>query len=291
MKPDKLLATFGAKVEHYTLSGVTFQPTLRLMWTPTAKQGYWVSTSQAVRSPAHTDFAVRVPLSAAITGPLPFEPVVSGSEQFRPEVLKALEGGMRWQIGRQWGVDVAVFRHLYRGLSTYRFAFEDAVVLPSDGPNGFKLVVPALTTNGLNGRNQGAEVVVQYEARPGLRFSGSYSSLFTQLTFRPGFNDSNSFINPSYSPQHQWQVRASWDVAKNWMADTALYRIGAPQGLDGFAYTRLDFRIARRLSESAEISVSGQNLLRPNTRESVPSFLFPSGMVGRSLEIGLRWGF
>ncbi len=291
LRPDQLYITLGGKAERYTLAGVEFQPTARVMWTPTARQGYWVSASRAVRSPAHTDYAVqaRIPLDGVL--PMPAELNLTGSPQFRPESLIALESGARWQIGSKWAVDIAGFRHWYSELHGYRLELSEIAPAPIAGSGLPVLLIPAITTNGLDGLNQGGEVSAVYDVRPGLQFSGSYSSLFTRTTFRGDLNATNSFVFPSYTPEHEWQLHSSWDFARNWTAEAALYRIGAFPGNALPGYSRLDCRIARSLGEFAEISVSGQNLLRPSQREFVGNILYPSGLVPRNIEMSLRWNF
>jgi iron complex outermembrane receptor protein len=291
LKPDRLILTAGAKVEDYTLAGTSLEPTARLMWTPTARQGYWVAVSRAVRTPAHTDYAVRLLISPPGL-PLPLE--LMGSDQFQPEVLNAFETGTRFRVHRSWAFDVTVFRHQYSGLYSYALPFSSTgglapVVLGTPGDP--IPVIPAVTANALNGVNQGAEGVVYFDVRRGWQLSGSYSSLFAGTTFRPGYNAQNSFALPTSSPKHQWQVRSSWDVMRHWTADLAFYRTGAlPDGtLPG--YTRLDCRFGRSLGESAEISVSGQNLLRPYQREVASNILWASGLAPRAVELSLRWNF
>jgi iron complex outermembrane recepter protein len=153
------------------------------------------------------------------------------------------------------------------------------------------IVIPAIVGNGISAINQGGELSAHYDVRHGLRLTGSYSSLFSHTRLKPGIDPSTSFALPSYSPKHQWQMRADWDIGRNWTSELAFYRIGklSPNILPG--YSRLDCRIARKWGESAEFSVSGQNLLRPRQQEFAANVLFPSGLVSRSIELGVRWNF
>jgi iron complex outermembrane receptor protein len=289
--PDKLMATIGAKVEHYMLAGMTYQPTARLMWTPTSKVGVWASVSQAIRAPAHTDYASHISTPLGVLSGAQVVLRLNGSEQFRPEVLKSLETGTRWMIGKKWGVDVAVFRHWYNGLQIQEINLSELTITPIPGSVIPLVVVPAYAANGMNGVNQGGEISTHFDVRPGLQLAGSYSSLFSQTYFRPGIDPAKAYSIPSYYPKHQWQVRADWEFGRNWTSELAFYRIGAlaPHALPG--YSRLDFRIARKLGKSAELSLSGQNLLRPRQQEFAGNLILPSGAVSRSVEIGVRWNF
>ena len=60
---DKLTLTAGTKLEHNNFSGFEYQPSVRLLWTPTPHQSFWAAVTRAVRTPrAWTrDVAVRHP--------------------------------------------------------------------------------------------------------------------------------------------------------------------------------------------------------------------------------------
>jgi iron complex outermembrane receptor protein len=64
------------------------------------------------------------------------------------------------------------------------------------------------------------------------------------------------------NPQHQFQIRSYLNLPRNWEWDTSLYSVGRLPSIGVPAYVRLDTRLGWRLSERAEISLVGQNLLR-----------------------------
>jgi len=297
---DRLTLEFGARIETFTKFGSALEPTARLMWTPTAKTGYWVSVSRAVRTPAFSDYGMRLPITPPGS---PVSLLLMGSNQFRPEVLKGVETGARFEINRSLGFDVSLFRHYYTGLHTFQLSF-------SPGPSALAGMiasvtkmptVPALATNGRDGVNQGAEATVRYDIQSGWQVSGSYSSLFSGTSYRPGWSRDNSVAIASYTPTHQWQIRTSRQFQRHWSADLVLRRTGdlayalprSTRTLDSAlpGFTQLDCRIARRLGEFMEFSASGTNLVRPNQREFVGDILYPAGLVRRSIEVGLSWSF
>ena len=53
--PDKLALTAGTKLEHNNFSGFDYQPSARLLWTPTATQSFWAAVTRAVRTPSRLD--------------------------------------------------------------------------------------------------------------------------------------------------------------------------------------------------------------------------------------------
>ncbi len=288
---EKLTATIGAKVEHYTHAGMTFQPTVRLMWTPTTKQGYWLAASQAIRTPSHIDYASHVEIPTGKVGGAQTEIVLNGSQAFKPEVLKALEVGTRWMLGRKLALDVAMYRHWYQRLANYQLAVNDSKVSLLPGTSGVLIAIPASVANGMTGINQGGEASLHLDLTPHLQLTGSYSSLFSQSSNRPGVDPNTSFTISSYTPKHQWQMRGSWDFRKGWTSELAFYRIGSIPGSDLPGYSRMDFRIARKLGGLAELSLGGQNLLRPRQQEFAGNILYPPGAISRSVELGVRWNF
>ena len=52
---DKLTLTAGTKLEHNNFSGFDYQPSVRLLWTPTTHQSFWAAVTRAVRTPSRLD--------------------------------------------------------------------------------------------------------------------------------------------------------------------------------------------------------------------------------------------
>ncbi len=287
---DRLSVELGARVEAFSHVGSALEPTAKLMWTPTAGTGYWASFSRAVRTPAHTDFAVRVPLTVP-GNPLPIE--LLGSQQFRPEVLDAAEVGGRFEVNRKLGFDVSLFRHWYSGLHSYQLPLntDGSITASALSSLAESFAIPAITVNGMNGINQGGEATARYDIQPGWQVSGSYSSLFSMTSYRTGSSSLNSFFVPYYTPKHQWQIRTSRDFERAWSTDLVLRRTGDFPGHALPGYTQVDCRIAKRAGDTLEFSVSGTNLLRPYQQEFVGQFLYPAGLVRRGIEAGLHWSF
>jgi hypothetical protein len=62
-------------------------------------------------------------------------------------------------------------------------------------------------------------------------------------------------------------IRSSVNLSRKVEFDQSLYYTARLPGGIVPGHTRLDLRVARRLGESGEISLIGQNLLRPHTAE------------------------
>jgi len=296
LQPQRLALTVGARIEGYRYSGHAFEPTLRLMWTPTATQGYWIAASRAVRTPAHADFAER--LLAAVPGiPMPVQ--LHGSLDIRPERLIGYEAGYRNQVQRRVALDITAFHHRYGRLAGYVFPEGVSLWAPPPPPSlpslpsraGPVPVLPLAARNVSDGVNQGVEANIQADLRPGLQVTGSYSALFARTRWRAGYDASGALAIPIHTPEHQGQARIAWSFARGWSTDLMLYRFGATPDSPLRGFTRLDCRIARKLTESVELSVAGAHLLRPYQAELVGDVVYPGAVVPRSVEATLRWTF
>src|ERR1035438_10453969 len=73
-------------------------------------------------------------------------------------------------------------------------------------------------------------------------------------------------------PRHMLQVRSSVNLPRGTEFDQSLYYTARLPGGSIPGHARLDLRLGRRLGERAEISLVGQNLLRPRSMEYGDSF-------------------
>lgn len=292
LMPDRLTLTMGGKLERYTLAGAAFQPSVRLMWTPTARQGYWAAFSGAVRVPSHVDYAVRFPIGAAEGNLLPIPLLISGSSQVKPERLRAVELGFRWQLWKRAAVEVSGFQNSFRGLSAYQAAFAltpgNIVGALMQGASS----IPAKQVNGRNGTIRGGEAVVHVDVTGGWRLLGSYSTATQSRKLRPGFGSDTTLDVDTYYPGHMAQVRSSWDLGRRWLLDAEIYRTGAlanfgEKGMPG--WTRTDVRLERKFGEHSRVYVNGQNFLHRGHGEYTSDLFYAAGSIGRSLSVGMRW--
>ena len=121
------------------------------------------------------------------------------------------------------------------------------------------------------------------------RLSSGYTLLEQAMT-----NTAASFLSgtgPSTDPKHVFQAHSRLDLPGKlefdqwiwWTSDLAANQIPA--------HTRVDARLARPLGESAEISITGQNLTRPRFIEFGDSYGFAGTANPRSVFAQLRWFF
>jgi iron complex outermembrane receptor protein len=68
LRPNRLFLTLGTKLEYNNFSGVDVDPSIRLAWTPNARQTLWWAVSTAYRTPSRRDQNMSAVL-AAFPGP------------------------------------------------------------------------------------------------------------------------------------------------------------------------------------------------------------------------------
>lgn len=289
--PERLVLTAGVKLENYTFAGPALQPSVRLMWTPSVRQGYWISAARAVRVPSHLDYALRYPLMELQGVQMPLPILFQGSRNSRPERLFSVEAGARWQLWRRASVEVSAFHSGFTGLNAFQMAEPPTPERIALAILAGRTELTATRVNGLNAASRGGEALIHYDVARRWRILASYSAAQSSLTLRPGFTRESTFDLDQYYPKHMGQVRSSWELGR-WSMDAAVYRTGslrsAGRELLG-AYTRADLRIERKLGERFAVFASGRNLLRPWQQEYFNEVLIPPGEIGRNISFGIRW--
>jgi iron complex outermembrane receptor protein len=87
------------------------------------------------------------------------------------------------------------------------------------------------------------------------------------------------------------QIRSSLNLSRSTDFDQSLYYTARLPGGTIPGHARLDLRLARRLGEKAEISLVGQNLLRPRTMEYGDSFEIIGTQALRSVYAQIAWRY
>lgn len=280
---DRLKFTFGSKFEHNDYTGFEFQPSGRLLYTPTKKQSLWGAVSRAVRTPTRADTALVGDFRVAPTGAVPPTTVLRtyGNPDFESEEVIAYELGYRNRLHERVAVDVAGFVNRIEGLRG--FAAGAPFVEPEAG-GGMHLVQPAVAGNISSGWSYGAEISAEWTALDNLRFHAGYSWI--------GFEIDPAAPLAENSPKHQVHLRSYLDLPHKVQLMGAAYYVSNIATMDGLStteipdYVRLDFGVTWRPIESLEIGVWGQNLLDDGHPEFTSYKLsriaeVPRGVVGK----------
>jgi iron complex outermembrane recepter protein len=286
LKPGSVFLTGGIKLEHNTFSGIEFQPSLRLAWTPNERRTLWAAVSGASRTPTRRDTGLNAAIAAL---PGPAEVVLLGDPKAQSEDVVAYELGYRAQPKRKFSFDVAAFYNMYQELQSR----EPQPPFLQTTPPPPLLVIPIRLANKLHGTTDGVEASVNWRVGERWTLSPGYSFLQMHIHTDAGSLDTISADDiESLNPRHQAQLRSHLGLARGFSWDTTAYFVGSrPEGMVA-SNTRLDTQLAWRIGESMGLSLVGQNLLRDRHAEFNDELQsVNSAQVKRSAYAKFTWHF
>jgi len=273
--PRKLSLTAGSKFLKTNYTGLEFEPSVRLLYTPTSTQTVWAAFTRAVRTPADVerDFFLSGFIGTA-PGGIPFFARFNANRNFTSEVLKGYELGYRRLLTSNLYVDIAGFYNQYDNLFSQEIT--GAPFLETT-PSPTHLLLPAQFGNGLVGTNTGGEIAPELRVTSFWRLRSSYSFLVMHIKKGPNSMDIGSAPGvQGASPQHQVMLQSSLDLPKRFTFDFQVRYISDLPAQKVPAYATGDTVLSWRATENLRFTVVGQNLLQPNH----PEFLGdPRGLV------------
>lgn len=276
--PDRLSLTLGSKFEHNDCTGLEYQPSARLAWTPDAENTVWAAISRAVRTPSRTDNDLSVDAGG---GPSP-RLVIQGSDDFVSETVIAYELGYRVKPSSALSFDIATFYNVY----------DDLTATESTGDPGDPNTI-ILYDNNLSGETYGIELAAHWNPMDDWKLAAGYT--FTQIQLHP---DSSSVgvgqeLTEGNSPHNQFHLGSYLDLPHNLELDTTLYYIDNLPTLDIPSYFRLDVRLGWHITDNLELALVGQNLLDSRHPEYSNQMGVPeaNGEIERSVYVKLTYRF
>jgi iron complex outermembrane receptor protein len=285
---DSLWFTIGCKLEHNPYTGVETEPSLRLAWSPPGgRHTVWAAASKALHQPARADTAVQVTLVAIpITADMIQVLRLSGNPHIKDEELRDYELGYRTEFSKTLSLDAATYLSFYHHLQT--IDPQPMVVIPG---SPVQLVIPLLYGNKAHAATYGGEVSLRWNAASRWRISPGYSYLHATIRNDSPDGGLAGISLESGFPQNMFQIRSSLNLSRRTEFDQSLYYTARLPGGSIPGHARLDLRLARHFGERAEISLVGQNLLRPRSTEYGDSL----GIIGtqsvRSIYGQIAWRF
>lgn len=241
LRPRTLTATLGTKVEHNDFTGVEYQPTARLRWSPSATQTVWGAVSRAVRMPTRFDSDLR------FTGAFPIV-VLQGSADFDSETVVAGEVGYRHRVGSRLALDLAAFVNGYDDLRTQE---------PSSAPGG----IPITLANNLQATTRGFELGVDYQPARFWQLHGAYTRLSEDFHVNAASRDPSKGAGEHNDPQNQLSFRSYVDLPSRGEIDAIFRLVGALPQPAVARYSELTLRAGWGHGGPLELSVIGDNLL------------------------------
>ncbi len=266
---DLLYFTAGSKFIHNDFTGFEYQPSVRLLWTPSERESVWAAVSRAVQTPDRLDEDLTFHQFVSPFGPTFAQ--ITGNRGLESEPLLAFELGYRAQPTDKFYWDLATFYNQYDDLTATQplgAGFFDPTI-PA-------FIVPLTLANLLSADTYGAELTSTYEVRKDWRLTGSYSLLYMDVHSAPVTDTTEGS-----SPHNRMFVRSSWDLSDDWQFDLIgryadnLPAFGIPSYLVG------DVRLAWQPYENLEWAVVGRNLFDSPHPEFVDAF---SGIVGTEVQ-------
>lgn len=256
---DTLTFTAGSKFEHNDFTGFEFQPSVRLLWTPSETRSIWGAVSRAVRTPSRVDDDGRVTLAPIV--PPGIYPVLKGNRGTESEDLVAYEVGYREQVTEEIAFDMAAFFHDYND-----------VISVTGQPPTFELPEGLITAQAIGNaglaQTYGFELSSSWQIAPWWRTTGSYS--FVRLV---GVE--------SNDPHNRLYLQSSWDVTEDVEFD-AIFRYvdDVPNSVVGH-YLTADLRVSWEPADGVEVFVVGRNLLD----DSHPEFFTDPFVVSEATQV------
>lgn len=281
---DRLSVIAGAKIFHSSfISSFNIEPSVRLLWTPSAHQSYWAAVTRAVRTPSDQEDTLQS-TTLASTNPLAFN-VTTGDSQFTSETDISYELGYRQLIIPSFSLDVATFYNHYNHLES----LEPGTPYSVTAAGQTYTVYPYLNDNGLRGNTKGFEIAPSWKPASWWKVQGSYSYLDMGLRTIPSSLDTTTVpAEDNASPRHQFGFQSYLDL-KGHLDFSQIFRYVSILGTGKIpGYETADLRLAWHPVAHLEFAVTGQNLMQPHHPEYP---LDPLGLVGikRNIYAAITW--
>jgi iron complex outermembrane recepter protein len=248
---ERLNLTIGTKLEHNTYTGFENQPNVRVAWVPAQNQTLWAAVSRAVRTPARIDRDFN--LFAA-----PGVPVVSGNDSFAAAKMTAYELGWRLQPLKALSVSLSTFYNIYDGIRS---------VEQLNPPHA----IPLIFANGVKGESYGIELAVTTQLAWWWNLKGGYTFFTKNLSIKPGHQDANHASGESNDPENQVVIQANIKLSAPIELGTIIRYIDKLPNPYVPSYFGVDLRIGWKINKAIEVNMVGQNLLKKEHQEFIPS--------------------
>ncbi len=280
---NRLWLTAGSKLERNNYTGVETQPSIRLLWTPLARQSLWTAVTRAVRTPSRLEEDFQ--LSGLLTASPPTFVRITGNRDFTAESLIGYEAGYRSVITDQIYVDLTLFNNHHDNLES--LGAPSVVIEATPAPAHALVIFPYV--NGVQGTSTGFELTSDWKPTGWGQVKASYSYLGIDVSNVPGNTDTSAVRTyEGSSPRHQVVLRGLLELGQGIQLDPTFRYVSAlpSRGVDGFA--TFDLRVGWRTPRGLEVSLAGQGLLQPDHVEFAHDPP-PPVAISRSVYASIVW--
>jgi iron complex outermembrane recepter protein len=279
--------TAGVKLEHNAYTGFEYEPSTQFVWSPGRRHTVWGSFSKAIQQPTWLNTQMQIDYSEVqIPGVGTAVVHISGNPLFRAPTVFNYSAGYRAEISRRFTFDTTLFRSYYMRLLTV----EPGTPYFDPSPAFPHLVLPQIYENLGRATTYGVETAAHWNATRWWRISPGFSVLHMDAQTGPGSADSGfqSAVSDS-SPRRQIQFRSNMKLPHNLEWDASAFYVGPVASGLLPAYVRMDTTVGWQLTESVELSLTGQNLLSPHHIESVDGYTIGSTQLPRAVVARITW--
>lgn len=259
---NRISLTVGTKIEHNNFSGWEFEPSVRVLWTPSNNRSVWAAVTRAVRTPSRLDQDLALTGFVSAAPPFPVFVEIEGDPNFKPETMVGYEAGYRTQVNSSLYVDIAAFFNNYDDLESL-----GAVALgfaQSPPPSYTYVLVSVPFANGIEGNTDGVEINPDWKPASWWELKGSYSYLQMHLRNKPGITDASTAASDTgSSPHHEVVIQSLFNLPKGFEFDPTYRYVGALPAQAVRRYSTMDLHVGWHFARQFELSVTGENLFRP----------------------------
>lgn len=265
LAPGKVALTLGSKLLHNNYNGLDLEPSIRLAWTPTARQTLWAAANHAVRTPSRIEEDFNLSGYLGVTNGFNIFGRFEPNKAFASEQSNGLEFGYRQLITPKIHVDISTFYNHYHDLFSQEL---NGTFQLETSPGTPHVLLPVQFRNGVLGATTGGEVSADWRPLGWWRVQGSYDYLHIDLKHNAASIDASTAPSTEGgSPQHQAVVQSFFNLPKHLEFSQTLRYVSSLPAQSVPGYTTADVRLGWHAGEHTEFSVVGQNLLQPRHEE------------------------
>ena len=287
--PGHAFLTLGVKIERDHYTGFDTMPTIRFAWSPSARQAFWMAVSDADRTPAEIDAAIRTSLGG-FTGPNgPVALQLTGNPNLDSEEVVTYETGYRRSILEQLSIDVAAYYNDYHDQETT----EPGTPFFTPAPPPPHTVLPLIYANLMHGESHGAEISANWKIGSRWTISPGYAFEGIHMHLKLSSRDTTSVAEgEGSSPVQSAQLRSHLLLTRDLSWDTSAYFSGRLTDPMIPSYTRVDSGLTWRWNKKSSLSIVGQNLARDHHEEFVDyTGSAATTLIKRSIFAQWTWQF
>lgn len=284
--PDVLQSIIAVRIEHNDYTGMEFQPTARLLWTPTDQHSIWAAFSRAVRTPSRsTDIRID---QQAIAGTPTRLVSIFGNPDIDSEEVYAYEVGYKFNFSHKFKLNVSAFYNIYDELRT----LERNTPIIETSPTPAHILIPVYSDNKLQGETYGIEVSSSWKPNEIMAFNLAYSYTKIHLHYKDNSQDTTSQSAEGETPQQQLSLRSDLNFMPAWSSHLWLRYVDSLPKQDIKAYVTFDAKLAWKVHKQLEVAVVGQNLMASHHIEYNPEILrISASQIERSILGKIVWNF